>query len=212
MVITEIFRSIQGESTFAGLPCVFVRLTGCNLRCRWCDTAYAFHGGRKMEPEEILAEVRAHGGKLVEITGGEPLLQREIVPFTKTLLEEDYKVLLETSGAQYVGELPQPVVKIVDVKCPGSGEAGKFCMENLKVLDGKDQLKFVIRDREDYRYAKEFLQEHRQECRVEEKIFSPVFGALDPRRLAEWLLADGLEVRLGLQLHKLIWDEHARGV
>lgn len=212
MVITEIFHSIQGESTFAGLPCVFVRLTGCNLRCRWCDTAYAFHGGRKMEPKEILAEVRAHGEKLVEITGGEPLLQREIIPFTKTLLNEGYTVLLETSGAQYVGELPQPVVKIVDVKCPGSEEAGKFCMENLKVLDGKDQLKFVIRDREDYEYAKEFLQTHGNECRAEEKIFSPVFGELDPRPLAEWILADGLEVRLGLQLHKFIWDDHARGV
>jgi 7-carboxy-7-deazaguanine synthase len=144
MVITEIFKSIQGESTYAGLPCVFVRLTGCNLRCHWCDTAYAFHGGRQMSLDEVLACVRGYGGKLVEITGGEPLLQPEIIPLTETLIEEGYRVLVETSGERFVGNLPESVVKIVDVKCPASGEGGKFCRENLQVLDGKDQLKFVI--------------------------------------------------------------------
>ena len=212
MVITEIFKSIQGESTYAGLPCVFVRLTGCNLRCHWCDTAYAFHGGRQMSLDEVLACVRGYGGKLVEITGGEPLLQPEIIPLTETLIEEGYRVLVETSGERFVGNLPESVVKIVDVKCPASGEGGKFCRENLQVLDGKDQLKFVILDREDYTYAKDFLEEHRNRLRVEEVILSPVFGRLPARQLTEWILADGLRVRLGFQLHKFIWDPGTRGV
>lgn len=212
MVITEIFNSIQGESTYAGLPCVFVRLTGCNLRCHWCDTAYAFHGGRQMTLDEVLACVRGYGGKLVEITGGEPLLQPEVIPLTETLIEEGYRVLVETSGERFVGDLPESVVKIIDVKCPASGEGGKFCQENLQVLDGKDQLKFVILDREDYTYAKDFLEEHRNQLRVEEVILSPVFGQLPARQLTEWILADGLRVRLGFQLHKFIWDPKTRGV
>ena len=212
MVITEIFKSIQGESTYAGLPCVFVRLTGCNLRCHWCDTAYAFHGGRQMSLDEVLAWVRGFGGKLVEITGGEPLLQPDVIPLAETLIEEDYRVLVETSGERFVGELPEAVVKIVDVKCPASGEGGKFCRENLQALDGKDQLKFVILDREDYDYAKDFLEKHRNQLRVEEVILSPVFGRLPARQLTEWILADGLRVRLGFQLHKFIWDPETRGV
>ena len=212
MVITEIFKSIQGESTYAGLPCVFVRLTGCNLRCHWCDTAYAFHGGRQMSLDEVLACVRGFGGKLVEITGGEPLLQPDVIPLAETLIEEDYRVLVETSGEHFVGELPEAVVKIVDVKCPASGEGGKFCRENLQALDGKDQLKFVILDREDYDYAKDFLEKHRNQLRVEEVILSPVFGRLPARQLTEWILADGLRVRLGFQLHKFIWDPETRGV
>jgi 7-carboxy-7-deazaguanine synthase len=212
MVITEIFKSIQGESTFAGLPCVFIRLTGCNLRCHWCDTAYAFYGGVKMSPEEVLVRVRDLGGKLVELTGGEPLLQKEVYPLTEHLLAEGYRVLIETSGERFVGKLPGAVVKILDVKCPGSGESEKFCFENLGALDRKDQVKFVILDENDYQYAREFLAQHALQSRVAEVIFSPVFGQLAPRQLAEWILRDGLEVRLGLQLHKFIWDPDARGV
>jgi 7-carboxy-7-deazaguanine synthase len=212
MVVTEIFKSIQGESTYAGLPCVFVRLTGCNLRCHWCDTAYAFFGGRRMTQEEVLNKVRGLGGKLVEFTGGEPLLQKEVIPLSRTLLREGFRVLIETSGERFIGELPEKVVKIVDVKCPGSGEGGRFCRENLQVLDQKDQLKFVIQDQEDYNYARHFLAEHGSTCRVEEVIFSPVFGTLAPRELAAWVLEDRLNVRLGLQLHKFIWDADTRGV
>ena len=212
MVVTEIFKSIQGESTFAGLPCVFVRLTGCNLRCHWCDTAYAFHGGQKMSVEAVLVRVRELGGKLVEITGGEPLLQKEVYVLTEQLLAESYQVLIETSGERFVGDLPAAAVKIVDVKCPSSGESGKFCLDNLAVLDHKDQVKFVILDEADYLYAREFLARHDLRGKVGEVIFSPVFGQMSPRTLAEWILRDSLEVRLGLQLHKFIWEPDARGV
>ena len=212
MVVTEIFKSIQGESTYAGLPCVFVRLTGCNLRCHWCDTAYAFYGGQTMSVEAMLEHVHALGGKLVELTGGEPLLQKDVYPLVDHLLAEGYRVLIETSGERYIGQLPHPVVKVLDVKCPGSGEEGKFCVENLAVLERKDQIKFVILDERDYAYARDFLSQHRLHERVEEVIFSPVFGQLAPRQLAEWILRDGLEVRMGLQLHKFIWDPDARGV
>jgi len=211
MVVTEIFRSILGESTYAGLPCVFVRLTGCNLRCHWCDTAYAFHGGQNISVEQVLARVRQLGGKLVELTGGEPLLQREVYPLAEQLLAEGYHVLVETSGERFAGDLPRPVVKIVDVKCPGSGESEKFCFENLAVLDCKDQIKFVILDENDYRYACEFVDNHKLHSRVGEVIFSPVFGQLAPRQLAEWILRSGREVRLGLQLHKFIWEPGSRG-
>jgi 7-carboxy-7-deazaguanine synthase len=212
MVVTEIFKSIQGESSFAGLPCVFVRLTGCNLRCHWCDTAYAFHGGQKMSVEEVLVRVRESGGKLVEITGGEPLLQKEVYPLTEQLLAESYQVLIETSGERFVGDLPPAAVKIIDVKCPGSGESGKFCLDNLAVLDHKDQVKFVILDEADYLYAREFLARHDLRRKVGEVIFSPVFGQMSPRTLTEWILRDNLEVRLGLQLHKFIWEPEKRGV
>lgn len=212
MVVTEIFKSIQGESTFAGLPCVFIRLTGCNLRCHWCDTAYAFYGGQRMSVEEVIGRVRQLGGKLVELTGGEPLLQKEIYPLSAQLLSEGYRVLIETSGERCVGDLPRPVVKVLDVKCPGSGESEKFCFDNLAVLERKDQVKFVILDENDYRYARDFMKRHDLRSRVDEVIFSPVFGRLTPRELAEWILRDGLEVRMGLQLHKFIWDPDARGV
>jgi 7-carboxy-7-deazaguanine synthase len=213
MVVTEIFKSIQGESTFAGLPCVFVRLTGCNLRCHWCDTAYAFYGGEQMTPEAVFDRVEKFGGKLVEFTGGEPLLQeREVVPLCSRLIEAGYRVLIETSGERFIGKLPPAVVKVLDVKCPGSGEADKFCFENLPALEPKDQIKFVILDERDYLYAREFFDQHRLRERVNEVIFSPVFGQLQPRQLAEWILRDGLEVRLGLQLHKFIWDPEMRGV
>jgi 7-carboxy-7-deazaguanine synthase len=213
MLVTEIFKSIQGESTFAGRPCVFVRLTGCNLRCHWCDTAYAFYGGERMPVDQVFDRVRELGGPLVEFTGGEPLLQKqEVIPLAERLLAEGYEVLVETSGERYVGDLPRQVVKVVDVKCPGSGEGDKFCVENLRALERKDQMKFVILDEADYQYARRFIESHRLRDRVEEIIFSPVFGRLHPRQLAEWILGDGLRVRLGLQLHKFIWDPEARGV
>jgi 7-carboxy-7-deazaguanine synthase len=212
MVITEIFKSIQGESTYAGLPCLFVRLTGCNLRCHWCDTAYAFHGGQKMSVAEVLARLHLLGGKLVEVTGGEPLLQPEVYPLTERLLAEGYRVLVETSGERNLAQLPREVVKVVDVKCPGSGEEGKFCFDNLAWLERKDQIKFVILNEDDYQYARAFLAQHHLHEHVDEVIFSPVFAQLAPRDLAAWILRDGLEVRLGLQLHKFIWDADARGV
>jgi 7-carboxy-7-deazaguanine synthase len=212
MVVTEIFKSIQGESTFAGLPCIFVRLAGCNLRCHWCDTAYAFYGGQKMTPEEVLGRVRRMGCRLVEVTGGEPLLHKGVNTLAEMLLAEGYRVLIETSGEQFIGDLVPSVVKIMDVKCPGSGESDKFCFANLEVLDRKDQVKFVILDEADYHYACGFLAKHALRRRVDEIIFSPVFGQLPPRRLAEWILRDGLEVRIGLQLHKFIWDPGTHGV
>ena len=212
MLITEIFKSIQGESTYAGLPCLFVRLTGCNLRCHWCDTAYAFHGGQKMSVAEVLNTLRQLGGKLVELTGGEPLLQQEVYPLTDHLLAEGYRVLVETSGERNLAQLPRQVVKVVDVKCPGSGEEGKFCFDNLACLDRKDQIKFVILNEDDYRYARGFLAQHNLHQYVDEVIFSPVFDQLAPSSLAAWILRDDLKVRLGLQLHKFIWGQEARGV
>ena len=192
MVITEIFKSIQGESTFAGLPCVFVRLTGCNLRCHWCDTAYAFHGGQKMTVDEVMARVREFGGNLVDLTGGEPLLQEDIYPLTERLLAEKFQVLIETSGERSIRRLPRAVIKVMDVKCPGSGEGGRFCFDNLEVLERKDQVKFVIADETDYRYACDFMAAQELGKRVDEIILSPVFGQMPPRQLAEWILRDGL--------------------
>ena len=219
MQVTEIFRSIQGESTYAGLPCIFVRLTGCNLRCVWCDTAYAFYGGQTKSVEEVLAAVKALSQcdgrrlvNLVELTGGEPLLQQDIYPLIDRLLEDRYRVLIETSGERPIDKLPQPVIRIVDVKCPGSGEGGTFRMGNLAALQSQDQLKFVLADRRDYEWAREFLAEHPLQDKVEAVLFSPVFGALEPRSLAEWILEDGLPVRVGLQLHKFIWHPDMRGV
>ena len=213
MQVTEIFFSIQGESSFAGEPCVFVRLTACNLRCSWCDTEYAFYGGQPMEVEEVLRRVSAYPARIVEITGGEPMLQeRELLPLMARLLEEGYRVLLETSGERFLGRVPPGVVKVMDVKCPGSGEAETFRFENLRVLTPHDEVKFVLADRADYEFARQFLQRHALSTKVRAVIFSPVFEQLEPRQLAEWILTDGLEVRLGLQLHKFIWDPAMRGV
>jgi 7-carboxy-7-deazaguanine synthase len=228
MHITEIFKSIQGEGTRAGLPCIFVRLTGCNLRCIWCDTAYAFHGGQKMSVDEVLARVDALSGRagtgrasvpLVELTGGEPLLQEEIYPLTEGLLTAGYEVLVETSGERFVGRLPKDVIKIVDVKCPDSGEPGTFDPRNLAELHAKDEVKFVISSRRDYEFAREFTRAHGLIERVNQVVFSPVnedplgkWQGLPPRQLVEWILADGLGVRLGLQLHKIVWDPAMRGV
>ncbi len=231
MIITEIFKSIQGEGTRAGLPCIFVRLTGCNLRCTWCDTAYAFHGGKKMSMEEVLERVdelaghRADGSDrestvpLVELTGGEPLLQEEIYPLAKKLLAAGCTVMIETSGERFLGRLPKEVIKIVDVKCPDSGERDTFDMRNLEELTENDEVKFVLATRRDYEFAREFTRLHGLARRVKQVLFSPVFEdpegkwpGLEPRLLAEWILAEGLPVRLGLQLHKFIWDPATKGV
>jgi 7-carboxy-7-deazaguanine synthase len=227
MQITEIYKSLQGESTHAGLPCLFVRLTGCNLRCSWCDSEYAFYGGRKMTPEEVFAEVEqlSPNGGLVEITGGEPMLQeREVVPLMRQLVEGGYQVLLETSGERALDRVPAGVIKIVDVKCPNSGEPDTFRMENLETLSDRDEIKFVLSDRADYEFARDFTQRHNLAKRVNAVLFSPAFrkeatGArdsshclLDPRELADWMVADSVPARLGLQLHKFIWDPALKGV
>jgi 7-carboxy-7-deazaguanine synthase len=226
MQITEIYRSIQGESSYTGLPCVFVRLTGCNLRCSWCDSEYTFTGGRKMTLDEVMSAVSKAGpARLVEITGGEPMLQdRELLPLMQRLLDAGYTVLLETSGERPLAAVPKAVIKIVDVKCPGSGEGGTFRMENLEALGPNDEVKFVLADRADYEFAREFTRAHHLGQRVQSVIFSPAFaqdaaGArdsshclLDPRVLSEWILEDGLFVRVGLQIHKFIWDPAAKGV
>jgi 7-carboxy-7-deazaguanine synthase len=235
MTITEIFRSIQGEGTRAGLPCIFVRLTGCNLRCTWCDTAYAFHGGTKMSVDEVLARVEELSVvpleqsrqdtatprklSLVELTGGEPLLQPEAVPLSRELLDRGYEVMIETSGERPVNVLPREVIKIVDVKCPDSGEPNTFLMDNLEAISGRDEIKFVISSRRDYEFARDFTLQHGLARRVHQVIFSPVHAdpagtwpGLSAQSLAEWILAEGLPVRLGLQIHKFIWHPAARGV
>ncbi|HXW18214.1 MAG TPA: radical SAM protein [Candidatus Acidoferrales bacterium] len=228
MIVTEIFKSIQGEGSRAGLPCVFVRLTGCNLRCTWCDTAYAFHGGTKKSVDDVLRRVNELSGatgtspggiKLVEITGGEPLLQPETPELAARMLNDGFTVMIETSGERYIGELPPATIKIVDVKCPDSGEPDTFNEKNLDALSDADEVKFVISTRRDYEFARRFAAQHRLSERVHEVIFSPVFPdpagvwpGLEPRELAEWMLADGLTARLGLQLHKFIWDPATRGV
>jgi 7-carboxy-7-deazaguanine synthase len=227
MQITEIYKSLQGESTYAGLPCVFVRLTGCNLRCSWCDSEYTFQGGRKMTADEVLDEVTrlSKDGGLVEITGGEPMLQeRELLPLMRQLLESGYRVLLETSGERPLERVPAGIIKIVDVKCPDSGEGNTFHVENLEVLTRQDEVKFVLSGRADYEFARDFTYRHHLAERVNAVLFSPAFrkdatGArdsshclLDPQELAEWMLADGVPARLGLQLHKFIWDPAVKGV
>jgi 7-carboxy-7-deazaguanine synthase len=228
MYITEIFKSIQGEGTRAGLPCIFVRLTGCNLRCAWCDTAYAFHGGQKMTVEGVLDRVAAlnrrsdgspSGTLLVELTGGEPLLQKEIYELAQHLLAAGYTVMVETSGERFIGDLPPEAIRIVDVKCPDSGEPDTFDMRNLAELNGADEVKFVVSSRADYEFARDFARQHNLEECVHAVLFSPVYPdpngkwqGLEPRELVEWMLEDGLGARLGLQLHKIVWDPAMRGV
>jgi 7-carboxy-7-deazaguanine synthase len=227
MQITEIYKSLQGESTHAGLPCVFVRLTGCNLRCSWCDSEFSFYGGNKMTLQEVLGEVArlSPTGGLVEITGGEPMLQeREVIPLMEQLFDADYQVLLETSGERVLTRVPKQVIKIVDVKCPHSGAPDTFAMENLKALQRHDELKFVLTDRVDYEFARDFVAEHELAERVHAILFSPAFektasGArdtshcqLDPQQLSEWILEDNVPARLSLQIHKLIWDPATKGV
>jgi 7-carboxy-7-deazaguanine synthase len=208
--VNEIFYSLQGESTRAGLPCVLVRLTGCHLRCRWCDTAYAFYEGEWMAREEVLARVAAFRCPLVELTGGEPLLQPGALPLLADLCDAGYEVLLETSGAVDIAPVDPRVRRIVDVKCPGSGEAARNHWPNLDVLRPTDELKLVLADEEDYRWALDLVSARALHLRCPVH-FSPVAGELDPARLAEWILRDRLPVRLQLQLHKLLWGG-ARGV
>jgi len=227
MQITEIYKSLQGESTYAGLPCVFVRLTGCNLRCTWCDSEYTFKGGVKMSLQDVMNETGrlSPGRGLVEITGGEPMLQeREVVPLMRQLIETGYTVLLETSGERPLESVPSEVIKIVDVKCPDSGEGDTFLLENLKTLRARDELKFVLSSRADYDFACDFVRRHNLAAKVNAILFSPAFrkdatGArdtshclLDPQQLAEWMIADNVPARLGLQLHKFIWDPAVKGV
>jgi len=227
MQIIEIYKSLQGESSYAGLPCVFVRTAGCNLRCVWCDSEYTFTGGQRMTLDEVEREVRrlSPDGGLVEITGGEPMLQEgEVVALMERLLATGYTVLLETSGERVLDKVPEAVVKIVDVKCPHSGEGGTFRNENLQYLTQRDEVKFVLASRKDYEFAREFIREHELISKVASVILSPAFRKdatgsrdvshclLDPRELAEWILADGLNARLGLQIHKFIWEPSMKGV
>jgi 7-carboxy-7-deazaguanine synthase len=212
LTINEIFHSIQGESTHAGRRCVFVRLTACDLRCSWCDTPYAFHEGRKMSLEEVLAEVEQHDCETVELTGGEPLLQKDVYPLIDRLLERGKLVLIETGGHISLERVPPAVRTIMDVKCPGSGEAGRTDWSNLDRLDGNDEVKFVIRDRADYEYARHVLRRYALDTKVEAVLFSPVHGVLDPKTLSEWVLEDRLPVRVQLQVHKYIWSPETRGV
>jgi 7-carboxy-7-deazaguanine synthase len=212
LTINEIFYSIQGESTYAGRPCVFVRLTACDLRCTWCDTAYAFHEGRKRSLDDVLAEVDGYDCPLVEVTGGEPLLQEDVYPLMYGLLDRCRTVLLETGGHRSTERVPEQVITILDVKCPGSGEAHRNDWANLARLRPQDEVKFVIKDRGDYEYARDVIQRHALERRAAAILFSPVHGMLDPKQLSEWVLADRLPVRVQLQVHKYIWDPDTRGV
>ncbi|MBL8170485.1 MAG: radical SAM protein [Acidobacteria bacterium] len=213
MRITEIFYSIQGESSFAGLPCVFVRLTWCNLRCSWCDSEYTFTGGTEMSLEDVLAQVRGYDCRLVEITGGEPLVQkRECTELARRLCDENYTVLIETGGGLDASILDPRVIKILDVKCPGSGESERNVWANLECLNPHDEIKFVIKDRADFEFAREVIQKYRLHERKPALLFSPVWGAVAFQELAEWVLQSGLHARMQLQLHKFIWGPDAKGV
>jgi 7-carboxy-7-deazaguanine synthase len=209
--VTEIYKSVQGESTYMGLPCVFIRLTGCNLRCIWCDTPHAFHDGKKLSIHQIIDEVKSYDINLVEITGGEPLLQKEVFPLMESLLKNKFKVMLETSGSLAINNVPAKVIKIIDLKCPGSGEENKNLWENLNHLTSIDEIKFVIADKTDYEWSKKVLQNYELDKKVP-VLFSPVFEKLKLKDLTEWILEDNLPVRLHIQLHKYIWDQKTIGV
>jgi 7-carboxy-7-deazaguanine synthase len=212
LTVNEIFYSIQGESTRVGRPCVFVRLTACDLRCSWCDTPYAFHEGAKRSLDDVIAEVDRYDCSLVEITGGEPLLQDDVYPLMERLLARGRTVMLETGGHRPITRVPKAVVKIVDVKCPGSGEADRNEWRNLDALQPHDEVKFVIRDRADYEFARDVVGRYDLPSRSAAVLLSPVHGVLEPRLLSDWMLADGLRARLQLQLHKYIWPPDTRGV
>ncbi len=226
MYLIEIYKSIQGESSFAGLPCIFVRLAGCNLRCAWCDSEYTFTGGYKLSEDEVVAEIeKLRPVRLVEFTGGEPLLQeRELIPLMERLLGAGCELMIETSGERPLERVPRSVHKIVDVKCPGSGEAGSFSTANLDCLTARDEVKFVIASRVDYEFARSFISEHKLETRTGAVLLSPAFSKtptperttenalLDPMELVAWMLADGLSARLSLQIHKYVWEPQKKGV
>lgn len=213
LIVNEIFYSIQGESTYSGKPCVFIRLTGCNLRCSYCDTQYAYHDGEKIDIPEIINKVALYGCPLVEVTGGEPLIQEETPYLINQLLGTGYKVLIETNGSQDISRIDNRSIRIVDIKCPSSGEKDRNDLTNLNRLRDEDELKFVIGDREDYEYAKDILRliGHGSSSRIAVH-FSPSFGRMEPKELADWILNDRLDVRLHLQLHKYIWAPGQRGV
>lgn len=226
MHLIEIYKSVQGESSFAGRPCIFVRLAGCNLRCNWCDSEYTFSGGQPWTDDAIMAEIEGLAPlRLIEFTGGEPMLQaRQLIPFMERLLAAGYELMIETSGERPLAQVPAAVHKIVDVKCPGSGEAGSFLLENLKALTERDEVKFVLSDHADYEFAREFIREHALEKKAGEILLSPTFSktptperstanaTLDPRLVVEWMLVDGLPARLSLQIHKYIWEPLKKGV
>jgi 7-carboxy-7-deazaguanine synthase len=212
LTINEIFFSIQGESSYSGRPCVFVRLTGCNLRCAWCDTAYAFDEGRSMSVDDVVARVDTYDCSLVEVTGGEPLLQDDVYPLMRRLLTAGKTVLLETGGQEDISEVPAAVVKVVDMKCPGSGEVSRNDLGNLSRLAPHDEVKFVIRDRVDYEFARDTIERHELKRRCGTVLFSPVHRVLEPGQLSDWALADGLPVRMQVQLHKYLWGDDTRGV
>jgi 7-carboxy-7-deazaguanine synthase len=211
MRITEIYRSVQGETQYAGLPCTLVRTTGCDLRCGYCDTAYAFYGGREMSLDEIATEVRRLGAPLVLLTGGEPMLQREIVALAELLLGEGFKVMIETSGAHSTAALPRDVIRIVDVKTPSSGEAHRMASRVLEEVGAGDAVKFVVGDEADYLWAASIIARESLADRTE-VLLSPVHGKLDPKDLVSWMLRDGIRGRLNLQMHKYIWGADAKGV
>ncbi len=215
--VTEIFHSIQGESTWAGAPCTFIRLTGCPLRCVWCDTAYAFHGGEKMTLDAIIERVREIGTPVIEITGGEPLVHPNAFVLAERLLDEGFTVLVETSGAIDVGPLDPRAHRIMDLKCPGSGESDRNLWSNLDHLTARDEIKFVITDRADYEWARDVIRQHGLDERVRAGtlralLFSPVWDAVEWRDLAQWILDDRLPARFQLQLHKLVWGANVPGV
>ena len=226
MYLIEIYKSVQGESSFAGRPCIFVRFAGCNLRCSWCDSEYTFTGGYKLSEDEVVAEIEKLAPvKLVEFTGGEPLLQeRELIPLMNRLLSQGYELMIETSGERPIDNVPKAVHKIVDVKCPGSCESARFRMANLASLTERDELKFVITNREDYEFSRDFIRANALESRSLQILLSPAFSKtpslerssanclLDPRELVDWMLADGLNARLSLQIHKYVWEPQKKGV
>jgi 7-carboxy-7-deazaguanine synthase len=211
LTVNEIFKSIQGESSFTGLPCLFIRLTGCNLRCTWCDTEYAFHEGKTKSVQDIMDAIEPLGVPLVEITGGEPLLQDEVYDLMNALLAKNYQVLMETGGGVSVAKVPQQVIKILDVKCPGSGEASQNLWDNLNYLNPHDEVKFVLADRTDYEWSRDVLQQHDIPNKAK-VLFSPVYDRLDLKELAAWVLEDNLPVRVQTQLHKVIWGKDTIGV
>ncbi len=212
LTITEIYTSIQGESTWAGERCTFVRLTGCPLRCVWCDTEYAFYGGEKMNVEHIVEQCDAFDCSLVEITGGEPLAQKHVYALGEALLAKGYTVLCETSGAYPLTRLPAGVIKIMDLKCPDSGEAHRNDWNNIALLTGRDEVKFVIASRRDYEWSRDAVRQHALSERVKAVLFSPVFGRIEPRDIVDWIIEDKLGVRFQLQMHKFIWAPDAKGV
>ena len=209
--INEIYLSVQGESTHTGLPCIFIRLTGCNLRCSWCDTAYAFHEGKNMSIDEILQKVESFGIHLVEITGGEPLMQDNVYTLMRRLIKKGYKVMLETGGSISLERVPKEVIKIMDLKCPGSGEQEKNNLDNLKLLVPHDEVKFVILDKKDYEWSRDIIKRYKIN-ETAHILISPVFDKLELKEMVKWILEDRLPVRLQTQLHKIIWDKNTIGV